>query len=90
MCKNVEAIHIITADHMTRDLFTEKYENSGQPVLIKNAAKDWPALEKFGFEFLKHLYLNLSSPALKNELDECEFLSWEFDFKNLLVCQQKS
>ena len=90
MCKNVEAIHIITADHMTQDLFTEKYENSGQPVLIKNAAKNWPALEKFGFEFLKYLYLNLSSPALKNELDECEFLSWEFDFKNLLVCQQKS
>ena len=72
----------------TQDLFIEKYENSGQPVLIKNAAKEWPALEKFGFEFFKQLYLNLSSPVLKNELDDCEFLSWDFDFKNILVCQK--
>ena len=88
MCQHVEAIHIITAEDMTQDLFLEKYENSGQPVLIKNAAKEWPALEKFGFEFFKNLYLNLSSPVLKNEVDECEFLSWDFDFKNILVCQK--
>ena len=88
MCQNVEAIHIITVEDMTQDLFTEKYENSGQPVLIKNAAKEWPAFEKFGFEFFKNLYLNLSSPVLKNELDDCEFLSWDFDFKNILVCQK--
>ena len=72
----------------TQDLFIEKYENSGQPVLIKNAAKEWPALEKFGFEFFKQFYLILSSPVLKNELDECEFLSWNFDFKNISVCQK--
>ena len=88
MCKNVEAIHIISAEDMTQDLFIEKYKNFGQPVLIKNAAKDWAALEKFGFEFFKQLYLNLSSPVLKNELDECEFLSWNFDFKNISVCQK--
>ena len=88
MCQNVEAIHIIMAEDLTQNLFLEKYENSGQPVLIKNAAKEWPAMEKFGFEFFKNLYLNLSSPVLKNEVDECEFLSWDFDFKNILVCQK--
>ena len=91
MCHDIYEIDIIDNQDMTQELFSKKYETSGRPVLIRNAAKKWPALEKFGFQFLKDLNHNSSSiPVLRNEdEDECGFLSWDFDFKNVQVCRKR-
>ena len=87
MCQDIYEIDIIDNQNMTQELFSEKYERSGRPVLIKNAANKWPALEKFGFQFFKDLNHNSSIPDWKNKAceEECGFLSWDFDFKNVQV-----
>ena len=90
MCHDIYEIDIIDNQDMTQKLFSEKYEKSGRPVLIKNAAKKWPALEKFGFQFFKDLHHNSSISVLKNkDEEECGFLSWDFDFKNVQVSMYK-
>ena len=39
MCRDVHEIDIISADEMTQDLFMEKYDLSGRPVLGWSQAK---------------------------------------------------
>ena len=91
MCHNVSKIDIISIDNMTQELFIEKYDLSGRPVLVKNATGYWPAMEYFHFEFFRDLYEELQSPVLDNEDPDCQFLSWDFTFENVQVsCFMKS
>ena len=67
-----------------------KYAYSGRPVLIKNAAKNWKAMEKFNFEFFKDLYAGLpNTPVLYNGVDgygskDCQFFAWKSEGKHHL------
>ena len=85
MCENVFEIDIIKSEDMNRDLFKQRYDRTGRPVLVKNVSKHWKAVTEFNFEFFKNLYLELDSPVLLNENDDCEFLTWDVDFANVKV-----
>ena len=77
------------------DIFLNKYAYSGRPLLIKNAARNWKAMETFNFEFFKDLYAGLpNTPVLYNRVGvydskDCQFFAWKFEgkhhFNNLQV-----
>ena len=60
-------IDTISAIDMTPDLFFQKYAFTNRPVVIKNAAKNWKALQTFNYEFLKSLYESV------DDLNGCGF-----------------
>ena len=85
MCEDVFEIDIINNEDMNQELFKQKYDRTGRPVLVKNVTNHWKAATEFNFEFFKNLFLDLDSPVLLNEDDDCEFLTWDVDFANVKV-----
>ena len=85
MCEDVFEIDIINNEDMNQELFKQKYDRTGRPVLVKNVTNNWKAATEFNFEFFKNLFLELDSPVLLNEDDDCEFLTWDVDFTNVEV-----
>ena len=85
MCQDVYEIDIIDAEDMTKELFENRYDFSGRPVLVKNVTAHWTAMQEFNFEFFRDLYEDLQSPVLDNEDPDCQFLSWGFNFENVQV-----
>ena len=85
MCQDVYEIDIIEAEDMTKELFENRYDFSGRPVLVKNVTAHWTAMQEFNFEFFRDLYEDLQSPVLDNEDPDCQFLSWGFNFENVQV-----
>ena len=53
-CTNVTQIEIFEAEKLKEDIFVQ-YAYSGRPFLVKNAAKNWKALDVFTFEFFRDL-----------------------------------
>ena len=63
--------------------FEKIYARSGRPLVVRNATKNWRAMEEFSFNFFSTLYKNLSSPVLTGE-EGCQFFAWDFsEFRNL-------
>ena len=53
---------------------------------MKNASEYWSdAMAEFDFEFFRNLYGDLQSPVLDNENSDCQFLSWDFNFRSVQV-----
>ena len=58
---------------------------------MKNASEYWSdAMAEFDFEFFRNLYEDLQSPVLDNENSDCQFLSWDFNFKSVQVSKISS
>ena len=73
---------MIDAKYLYVRSFKEKYADSGRPLLIKNAAKNWKAMDTFNFEFFRNL-----QNVEEDNFEECFFhddLS-EYHFKNFQV-----
>ena len=60
MCRDVHEIDIISAKEMTQELFIEKYDLSGRPVLGWSQAK-------YVVYLLIHTYLIVWSPIFRNK-----------------------
>lgn len=53
---------------------------------MKNASEYWSdAMAEFDFEFFRNLYEDLQSPVLDNENSDCQFLSWDSNFRSVQV-----
>jgi len=88
-CKNVTKIDVVEVENLSGDTFKKAYAYQGKPLLIKNAAKKWKAMEVFSFEFFK--YLQNSQDTKENEkqvnYEECQFFPYnnegKHNFQNL-------
>jgi hypothetical protein len=40
-------------DHISREDFVNKYLNPRKPLIISKATQNWPALQKWTFDYLK-------------------------------------
>ena len=89
-CADVTQIDVVDVSMLNVDIFLNEYAYSGRPLLIKNAAKNWKAMEKFNFEFFKDLYAGLpNTPVLYNGVDgygskDCQFFAWKSEGKHHL------
>ena len=59
-CQSMDRMDVIPGTQMTKDLFLEKYAETGRPLVVTNISEGWPAMEAFDYDFFKNLYLNLN------------------------------
>lgn len=78
-CRDVEAPLILP--NLTREEF-RTYSYSSRPMVIKNAARDWPARDVYTLEFFRDLYEGVEG-AYESVEEECQFLRFKSDFANL-------
>lgn len=52
---------------LTREEFEREYQATNTPVIFTDLAKDWPATEKWTFEWLKSNYGHLEVPLYDND-----------------------
>lgn len=78
-CRDVEAPLILP--NLTKEEF-RSYSYSSRPVIIKNAARDWPARDRYNLEFFRNLYERVEG-AYESVEEECQFLRFKSDFANL-------
>lgn len=77
-CRNIDAALILP--NLTKDEF-KPYAYSSRPIVIKNAAKDWPASKVYSWEFFRDLYENIDGAY--ESVEECQFLHFKSSFNNL-------
>lgn len=78
-CRDVEAPLILP--NLTKEEF-RLYSYSSRPMIIKNAAYDWPARKEFTLEFFRNLYERIEG-AYESVEEECQFLHFKSNFANL-------
>lgn len=80
MCRNL--YHVPIEYEISVDDFSKKYAYTAVPVLIKDATKNWTAMNTFSYDFLKELYVN-TSDAFEVTEEECQFFPYKTDFETL-------
>lgn len=77
-CRGVTAALILP--NLTKEEF-QRYAYSSRPMIIKNAAGDWPASKVFSWEFFKDLYEHIDGAY--DSVEECQFLHFKSNFTSL-------
>ena len=76
------------AEKLNVDMFVQ-YAYSGRPLLVKNAAKKWKALDSFSFKFFQDLYEVFGYTPFDIDTKDCQFFRWKskqkHNFLNLQV-----
>jgi len=78
-CRDIEAPLILP--NLTKEEF-RIYSYLSRPMIVKNAARDWPARKEFTLEFFRDLY-ERTEGAYESVEEECQFLSFKSNFANL-------
>lgn len=78
-CRDVEEPLILP--NLTKEEFWF-YSYSSRPMIIKNAAYDWPARKEFTLEFFRNLYERIEG-AYESVEEECQFLHFKSNLANL-------
>ncbi len=55
-----------TFDSLSPEVFKKEYYEPGQPVVIKNLAKEWPAYDKWNWDYFKQLVGDKKVPLYNN------------------------
>lgn len=72
-CQNITgAVHM---DHITARQFMNNYAFSLQPLLMKGAALDWPAISTFSYKYFKALYMKRPE-AMDHDKTEGQFFPY--------------
>ncbi|XP_063443827.1 uncharacterized protein LOC134724622 [Mytilus trossulus] len=80
MCRN---LHQVPNEYeISVEDFSKKYAYTAVPVLIKDATKNWTAMNTFSYDFLKELYVN-TTDAFEVTEEECQFFPYKTDFETL-------
>lgn len=78
MCANLS--QVIQLDDCDREQFAD-FAYTSQPIVIRNAAKNWSAVN-FDFNFFKELFADIPDSYETIE-EDCQFLSFKTDFLGL-------
>lgn len=63
--------------HIDRYEFVQKYAYAGGPIIVEDAAQNWPALKMLNYDFIRDLYLNQGTN------NTFEFISYNSKAKSL-------
>ena len=81
-CKGLTHAPEIHFSNITVDQFMEQYAYTSHPVLIKEAALSWPALELFSYDFFRQLYLKRPE-AVQEDKESGQFFAYSSGIHNL-------
>ncbi|KAL0271524.1 UNVERIFIED_CONTAM: hypothetical protein PYX00_008592 [Menopon gallinae] len=79
MCENVT--EVLNLWNCTREEFAE-FAYTSRPLVIRNSASHWPAMNTFNFEFFKDLFETIEG-SYESVEEECQFLTFKSDFLSL-------
>ncbi|KAK0158135.1 hypothetical protein PV328_009176 [Microctonus aethiopoides] len=78
-CRGIDSP--LNFENLTKEEFLP-HAYSSRPMVIKNAAKSWPASQIFSLEFFRDLYKNIDGAYTSIE-EECQFLPFKSNFTSL-------
>ncbi|XP_018397417.1 PREDICTED: uncharacterized protein LOC108775528 [Cyphomyrmex costatus] len=78
-CRDIEAPLILP--NLTKEEF-RFYSYLSRPMIIKNAAYNWPAHKEFTLDFFRNLYERIEG-AYESIEEECQFLHFKSNFANI-------
>lgn len=79
ICRGVN--EVLTLPNITREEFLT-YAYSYKPILVKGAAKHWPAANSFSYSFFKSMFENIEG-AFESTEEDCQFLTFKTNFLSL-------
>ena len=80
ICRGLKRVQKVS--NLAKDVFEEKYAYTGIPVIVKDGARNWTAVEHFNFNFFKSIYA-ADSPVLLQEQSHCQFFPYKSNFNSL-------
>ena len=69
-------IDVVDASDLKVDVFENEYATSGKPLLVRNAAKDWRAMNSFSFEFFRDLQDYAHEYEEESNDKKCQFVNY--------------
>lgn len=80
MCRNLYEVPV--EYNISVEDFSTKYAYTTVPVLIKDATRNWTAMDKFSYDFFKELYVN-TTDAFEITEEDCQFFPYKTEFRTL-------
>ena len=80
MCEGVTGAPRLT--NLTQEEFIRNYAYKSKPILVVGAARDWPALGLFSYDYFKNLYLSRPG-ALEGDDSQGQFFSYSSNINGL-------
>ncbi|ELT90614.1 hypothetical protein CAPTEDRAFT_101331 [Capitella teleta] len=80
VCRHLKTFPIV--NNITEEEFSDKYAYSAVPVLVKNAVKDWSAMETFSYDYFKEIYTK-DPGIIRSVEEECQFFPYSTEFRSL-------
>ncbi len=80
ICKGVTQAPRLT--NLSQEQFMHDYAYQSRPLLVVGAARDWPALELFSYDYFKELYLSKPG-SLEGENAEGQFFAYSSSINDL-------
>ena len=80
MCEGVTGAPRLT--NLTQEEFIRNYAYQSKPILVEGAARDWPALKLFSYDYFKELYMSRPG-ALEGDDTQGQFFSYSSNINGL-------
>ena len=80
VCSNLSEVPVV--DNVTVVSFLNEYAYSSRPVLVKGAAKDWPATQLFSYQYFRELY-SQNPEAILRESNDGQFFAYSSSVRSL-------
>lgn len=80
-CKMCEGLtEVPKLSDITVETFVHDHAYTGRPLVVKDATKNWTAMNVFTYEYFLHVY---TDSALNATDDECQFFPYQTEFHSL-------
>lgn len=80
MCEGLRNVPKLSG--LTPEVFVSDFAYSGKPLVVKDATKNWTAIQEFSYEYFRKLYSE-SETALNSTDEECQFFPYQTEFHTL-------
>ena len=80
ICSNLSKVPVV--ENVTVASFLNEYAYSSRPVLMKGAAKNWPATQLFSYEYFRQLY-SQNPEAILRDSDDGQFFAYSSNVRSL-------
>ncbi len=80
ICEGVTQAPRLT--NLSQEEFIRSYAYESKPILVVGAARDWPALDLFSYDYFKDLYLSRPG-SLKGDNEEGQFFAYSSTINDL-------
>ena len=83
LCRVCEGVSgALRFDNLSREDFVHHYAYSAKPIVVEGAARGWPAMEVFSYNYFRRLYLQIPG-SLDDDNIKGQFFSYSSNIMDL-------